>query len=232
MSLVAYDLTRGRHACTCMVLARDNIETIRRTLDSAIGSGCFDEILVLIDVRSIDGTGRVIYTYKRRGAPIRIIPYKWSDPPQFDAARNYQMLFVRTPYAFWLDGDEEITDPAAIRRMLDAAKGEAFWMTVRSPLASGGIFDMYQPRLFPMRPGVVFECPAFERIDWSLRRQGVPFISTKTVPILHHGYKDRAAVRLKNQRNFASLRDGMSGYRGGASQLAHMHKQYEALRGR
>jgi len=214
-----------------MVLARDNIETIRRALDSAIGSGCFDEILVLMDVRSIDGTGRVIYEYKQSGAPISIIPYKWSDPPQFDAARNYQMLFVRTLYAFWLDGDEEIVDPAAIRRMLDMADGQAFWMTVRSPLAYGGIFDMYQPRLFPMRPGVVFECPAFERIDWSLSRQGVPFVRTNTVPILHHGYKDRAVVRLKNKRNMASLREGLPGYRGGVSQLTHMQKQYNALRG-
>lgn len=231
MSTVTFDPATERAGCTCLILARDDADTIRAALDSALCSGCFERILVLMDIRGADGTGRIVHDYSRstRGL-VRIIPYRWSDPPDFAEARNYLNLHVRTPYAFWLDADEEITGPGALRAMLAAADGQAFKMTVTSPLEGGRRFDMYQPRLFPVKPGVIFECPVFERLDWSLERMGIPTVNTKYTVILHHGYESDETLMEKNRRNVSILKTALP-YEGGPLQREHMQTQYKRLAG-
>lgn len=226
MSLTVFEPALGQERCTCLILARDNAQTIRRALDSALGSGCFDRILVLMDIRSRDGTGRIVQRYST-SYPIEIIPFRWSEPPDFAEARNYLNLRVRTPYGFWLDADEEIIDADSLRTMLAAANGQAFSMTVRSPLPGGRNFDMYQPRLFPVKPGVIFECPVFERLDWSLKRMGVPIINTRKTVILHSGYRAASLVDTKNRRNIAILRHALP-YHSGV-QREHMQEQRRRL---
>ena len=232
MSSIEFEPLTDRQGCTCLILARDNADTIRRALDSALASGCFDEILVLMDIRSRDGTGRIVHEYRKAAnGLVRIIPYRWADPPNFAEARNYLNLHVRTPYAFWLDADEELTGTETLRALLNAANGQAFWMTVTSPLPGGSVFNMYQPRLFPVRPGVIFECPVFERLDWSLERMGIPSVKTQKALILHYGYMQNEAVQAKNRRNAAILRHSLPRYHGGIPQHQHMENQYDRLIG-
>ena len=79
--------------------------------------------------------------------------------------------------------------------MLQAAHGQAFSMWVISPVAYeeddfgymrvSQYHNMYQPRLFPLAHGVRFECPVFERLDWSLERAGVTIQNTDAEPVFH-----------------------------------------------
>lgn len=217
--------------CTCMIMTRDGAKTIRAALDSAIRSRCFTEILVLLDTRTTDQTRAILLQYAAAGAPIRIIPYKWADPPDFAAARNHHLLHVRTPYAFWLDDDELIAEPGNLRGMLSEAHGQAFCMWVVSPMSNRDNFSMYQPRLFPVKRGIFWECPVFERIDFSLRRRGIPQIKTPYAVIYHPGYADDRVLRRKNRRNRRILESAGRTFRGGYEQTKHLFEQYQKLVG-
>ncbi len=130
-----YSYTTGKRRmapCTCQIITRDDANTIIDCLESALRPRVFEKVLIVIDVKSEDATGRIIYEYSRKYPNIQIAPYKWTDPPDFSAARNFAISITRTPYAFWLDGDEKLVEPGALASMLREAHGQAFMMWVIS----------------------------------------------------------------------------------------------------
>lgn len=223
---------KGLSACTCMILTKNNAGTIRACLDSVIHPGVFTKVLILIDVKSSDGTGRIIQEYADRFPEIQIVGYKWSKPADFAAVRNFAISIMRTPYGFWLDGDEVLQKAAEIRWMLWQARGQAFQMWVISPKSGGGFHNMFQPRLFPVVRGVMFECPVFERLDWSLTRSGVRIQMTEYSPIYHPGYEDPAILRKKNERNMRIMRKYLNKHRKDDQQRQHIAQQYRTLAGK
>lgn len=229
--MLTYTLRPGPMApCTCHVLTKNDQNTIIDCLQSAIGAKIFQRILVLIDTKTEDATGRIISAYRSRFPEIQILPYRWSDPPDFAAARNYCISITRTPYAFWLDGDEILKKPEQLRAMLARANGQAFQMWVISPVATG-FHNMFQPRLFPLVPGVRFECPVFERLDWSLRRSGVTIELTESDPIWHPGYVNAGTLRRKNKRNMRIMQRFLREHRRDDPQRRHIFAQYMKLKG-
>lgn len=216
-------------SCTCMILARDCEKNIARCLRSAISSGAFEEILVVMDTRTKDRTAAIVKRFARR-FPIRILWFAWDEPPDFAAARNAGIKKVKTKYALWLDCDETIADPAALRTMLTDPRGRAFTFWIVSPMGAGRSFDMYQPRLFPVESGARFECPIFERLDWSLARRHVPMVKTGYRAIHHAGYMDAKLLRRKNRRNLRSLKKWLSGNAVRDYRWKHLHAQYEKLK--
>jgi hypothetical protein len=134
---------------------------------------------------------------------------------------------------FWLDGDEKIQKPDQIRAMLQQAHGQAFQFWIISPLWTGGFHNMYQPRIFPAVPGVRFECPVFERLDWSLRRMGVPIQQTGFDPVLHAtGYADKKLLEFKNKRNRRIMKRYLSTHKTPGVQREHIQTQYKRLTGK
>ncbi len=228
MSIVTRLVSAPMKPCTAMIITKDGARTIQKTLDSIIEAGCFNEILVLLDDRTRDETPAILQAYADQGVHIRVIPYRWAVPPDFSAARNYLLQFVRTPYATWLDDDETVAEPDKFHRMLRQARGQCFFMFVVSPMRAGD-FNMYQPRLFPVVPGIFWECPVFERLDFSLRRAGVPCKKTMYAPIAHSGYANDRMVELKNKRNREVLRRAALSFVGGYEQMKHLATQYRAL---
>lgn len=216
--------------CTCHILTKNDRNTIIDCLESAVRPRIFEKILILIDTRSEDGTARIINAYRSRFPEIHIVPYTWGDPPDFAAARNYCISLTRTPYAFWLDGDEVLKKPEQLRAMLARAAGQAFQMWVISPVETG-FHNMFQPRLFPVAPGVRFQCPVFERVDWSLRRSGVHIEPTEADPIWHIGYTSAATLQRKNQRNIRIMEKYLSEQRTRGPQRQHIVAQYRRLKG-
>lgn len=216
-------------SCTCHVLAKNNEKTIGNCLHSAIAPGIFSKILILIDTKSADGTGTIIHDYAIRFPNIQILPYKWSKPPDFAAARNFAIQQSQTPYGFWLDSDEVLARPNEIGDMLSRAKGQAFNIWVISPIA-GGSHDMYQPRLFPIFPGIHFDCPVFERLDWSLRRNGVEIENTTAEPIFHPGYMNQRELTRKNHRNMQIMRKYLRRRKTDDTARDHIIQQFNALR--
>lgn len=218
-------------ACTCHIITKNDANTIIDSLESAVTPGIFSEILILIDTSSEDATGKIISAYRAKYPEIRIVGHKWSTPPDFAEARNRCISLTRTPYAFWLDGDEILREPAQIRAMLSRASGQAFLMWIISPLGNG-YFNMFQPRLFPVKPGVFFECPVLERLDWSLERAGVPVERTSATPIHHPGYVDTVQLKKKNIRNVRIMAKFLKEYRVPDYKREHITRQYMKLRGR
>jgi len=218
--------------CSCMILVGNSEDTIAKCLNSAITSGCFERIILLMDTRTKLPTRRITANYVRANPQLfKIIDYIWSVPADFAAVRNEAIRNMDTDYGFWLDTDEELVDPEAIRKLLENPQGKAFLMWVKSRVKNG-TFDMYQPRLFPIRPGVIFECAVFERLDWSLRRQNIEMIKTNYSPIWHTGYTDFKILASKNKRNLQSAAMWLDSYRYNDEQRSHLMQQYHALVGR
>lgn len=230
--MLTYTFRRGpAAACTCHIITRDDQSTIIDCLESATRPRIFEKILILIDIRSEDATGRVINAYRSQFPEIQIVPYSWSDPADFAAARNYCISLTRTPYAFWLDGDEILKKPEQLRAMLARADGQAFQMWVISPIGAG-FHNMFQPRLFPVVPGARFQCPVFERLDWSLRSSGIRSEMTEADPIWHPGYMSAATLRRKNQRNMRIMEKYLREHRTDDQQRQHIVAQHKRLRGK
>ncbi len=221
---------RAAPPCTCHILTRNDQSTIDDCLESVVRPGIFAKILVVIDTKSQDATGRIIHEYAQRFPNVEIAPYKWSKPPDFAAARNFAISRTTTPYAFWLDGDEVLKEPEEIRGMLSRATGQAFQMWIISPIGGGQSHDMLQPRLFPVVPGVHFQCPVFERLDWSLQAAGVTVERTQATPIFHPGYMNAETVGQKNRRNVNIMRKYLSTHRTPDPQRQHIWRQYIKLK--
>lgn len=211
-----------------MVIVRNGAGTIRRCMDSIIRSRCFDQVVVVLDSRSNDATARILAQYRNRFPHIQLVKYKWSEPGDFAAVRNAAIRMFKTRYGFWLDADEELVEPAVIKYLLQRAQGQAFNLWVVSPMKHGS-FDMKQPRLFPVVAGALFECPVFERLDWSLTRSGVPIENTELKPLFHTGYLDSGIVARKQLRNVQIAAVGLSKPMAG-EQREHLFKQYQKIR--
>ncbi len=214
--------------CTCQVLARNNQDTIGQCLDSLIRPRIFQRILVFLDTKSTDSTGRILKAYSEKHPELEVLTYKWSNPPDFAAVRNHGISTMKTPYGFWVDSDEVLSKPEELRNMLSRAHGQAFQMWVISPV-QGGFHNMYQPRLFPVAPGVKFECPVFERIDWSLTRCGIQIEKTKDAPIWHGGYTSIPELEKKNKRNKKILAKYLAEHLTDDVQRQHLESQYRKL---
>ena len=214
-----------RPLCTCHILAGNNQETISDCLESVIRPGLFAQILVLLDTRSKDATGAILATYAKHYPSVKVVSWKWRNPPDFSAVRNQAISMTHTPYAYWQDSDEILKKPEQLEAMLSKAHGQAFQMWVISPIHGDQYHNMFQPRLFPVVPGVFFECPVFERLDWSLRRAGVEIEWTGADPIWHPGYTDKETLTAKGKRNFKIMKNYLKEHRVNDVQRQHIHTQ-------
>lgn len=214
--------------CAVMVIVRDAAGTIRNCMDSIIRSQCFDQVVVVVDSRSRDDTVKILTQYAKRLPGIQLVQYKWSTPGDFAAVRNAAISLFRTEYGFWLDADETLVEPQVIKHLLQRAKGQAFNLLVISPMQYQS-FDMRQPRLFPVRQGVFFESPVFERLDWSIRRAGIAIENTKYKPIHHTGYLDSGTLAVKRNRNMSIALDGLHKPMGPDAR-DHLYEQYQRMR--
>lgn len=224
-------------SCTLTIITKNGEATIARCLESALDSRCFEYIIVLLDTKSTDSTGRIISEYQsRHPGRILIIGHRWKTPPDFAEARNktfdYAGMYTDTAYVSWLDDDEIISDPNGFLALLRKARGEAYNVWVVSPLEGGGFHNMYQPRLVPLRWDVRFECPVFERIDFALRRAGVPMIATDLEAIYHDGYLRGQEVKFKNVRNLSVLREYLKLHKKKTEQRGHLAEQHYRMTGK
>lgn len=217
--------------CSCMVLVRDDTGRLIQCLQSALGSGCFEEIVILIDSRARREIRELLSRYSENYTQIKLYGYRWPDPADFAEARNHALEVMTKQYGFWLDSDETLVEPGGIRRILEDPRGCAYNVIVASLLPDGRRFDMYQPRLFPRVPGVLFECAVFERLDWSLKRSGVCVVNTPLVAIYHSGYLSDSLNAPKMDRNIAAAREWLSRNRVPGSQVQHLQEQYRRMTG-
>ena len=122
-------------SCCCMMIVRDAAKTINQSLNSAIMSGLFNDIIIIYDTRTRDTTRTILDEYERRNL-VKVIPYTW-ERNDFAAARNKALKFCQAQYGFWMDADDILLDAEGIRSLLRFPGGCAYHFWVLSPIVDG-----------------------------------------------------------------------------------------------
>lgn len=130
---------------------------------------------------------------------------KW--PNSFAIQRNKLIPRSQCPYIGWIDTDEWYNPAVAdrVRGLLVAPRQKAFFIWQVSPSEGGKTIFVPQVRLFPNRPGVLWEIGIHEQILPSLQRIGVKTELTD-LRVEHTGYRSRQEMIRKNRRNLLLLR--------------------------
>ncbi|MBU2552263.1 MAG: glycosyltransferase [Proteobacteria bacterium] len=183
-------MTDSSPAISLCMIVRNEEGNLSRSL-APVG-GCFDEVVV-VDTGSSDRTPDLARSY---GA--RVVEIEW--PDDFAAARNVSIGEARCDWIFWLDGDNYISPEgvAELRRHLDPERKSVLWCT-EVVLPQGE--RLVQKRVFPNRPEVYFEGRVHEQLVHPADYRSV----LTPVEILHWGYEDKAAARIKGERNLRLL---------------------------
>jgi tetratricopeptide (TPR) repeat protein len=181
------------------MIVRDEEANLRRLLPGI--RDAFDEIVVA-DTGSRDGT---VAFLKSIGAAVAEIA--WND--DFGGARNASLAMARARWVLWLDADDELSidDVRQLRTLLERSPHTIAYFLELYNVGSVGSqsSSCRQLRVFPNRPGVLFEGRIHEQVAHSLARQGVRFASAP-ITVRHHGYADPTQVRAKFERNLRLLR--------------------------
>jgi len=160
-----------------------------------------DEIII-VDTGSTDNTREIA---RKMGA--KVFEFPWTN--DFSAARNESIRRATGHYILWLDADDRI-DPEEIEKLrqiksrLSPYRPRAYYFIIQSHALQEGVASFYQMRLFPKKPGVLFEGRVHEQVAFSLQRLGIPF-EYLPMRIRHTGYNDLTAIKSKFERNWAIL---------------------------
>jgi glycosyltransferase involved in cell wall biosynthesis len=190
----------------CMI-ARDEEEYILRCLKSI--ENIADEIIV-VDTGSSDATVQIV---KEFGG--KVILASWND--DFSSMRNIGLKEATGDYILCMDADEFIEPrqrlPLSIfKAMLPPKKDLAFQVMVESEDKEEEMSVMlrvpswnkilYHLRLFPNRPEIRFQGPAFEEVSKSLRELRIK-TATDDIFKISHGI---AKTKLRAERKIEAVK--------------------------
>ena len=215
----------------CMIV-RNEIKNIGRCLYHC--KSLVDEI-ILVDTGSTDRTKDVGCIY---GA--NVYDYSWHG--DFSAARNHSLEKASGRWILILDADEVIAedDFAKMQGFIKEAEKRvaAFSMETRNYChrtnnigwhANDGFYKRYEAglgwfpsikvRLFKRDPLIRFHFPVHERVEPSLRKQGLE-IAYCPIPVHHYGHLDER-LNLEKARRY---------YEMGYAKLAQMEGDVQAIR--
>jgi glycosyltransferase involved in cell wall biosynthesis len=182
-----------------VILARDEERCIARCLDSVVGRG-FDNIVV-VDTGSLDKTLSIVDSYRRHG--VRPIRLPW--PDSFAEARNFAVQTVGTGWIVFLDADE----------WLDQRSAEQLSACLASLTGIPGLDRLvFAPVIHHVdRDEVTEDVPRIFRADSPIRYRGaaheypvVPGAVDEPVGmvsldiVVHHDGYDEGVVNSKDKR--------------------------------
>ncbi len=186
-----------KNSLTLCMIAKDEEETIGRTLKSALA--VVDEVVV-VDTGSTDNTRLIVEGY---GA--RVIDFPWCE--DFSAARNAGLAAAYGDWILILDADEvlESIRPVEMGRLLADASAIAYYARIRNEVEGRATTVYDKVRIFRNHPEIRYRFPIHEQITPSIAnvamRTGGRFLSSP-IQIVHHGSVDRTekGKRARNQR--------------------------------
>lgn len=210
--------------CACVMIVRDAEKTIRQCLDSVLRSGCFEQVVVVLDTRTKDNTAVILQEYSGKYPEVKVVWYRWTKQ-DYSAARNVSLLNATTDYAFWIDGDESLMDGDELYRILLNPGGKAYYAYQVSKLPDGNIIHLPQLRLFPLAAGVRFELPVHEQVAFTIRRLGIKEEYSK-VRVWHLGYISEDAIFRKHQIYYGIMSDFLNRHRQQDASRNYIQEQY------
>ncbi|MEN6478890.1 MAG: glycosyltransferase family 2 protein [Anaerolineales bacterium] len=180
---------------TAAVLAANNEQDIAACLDSVAWA---DDLLVVLDTRSTDGTAALA---RERGA--RVLPHVFTD---FASQRNYALEQAGGEWVFFLDTDERCTPAleAELRAAMARESNQGWWVPRRNIIFGhemhyGGWYPDYQLRL--LRRGQARYDPHRQVHEVVLLAGPEGYL---TEPLIHYNYRDVAQFTAK-QRQYVQL---------------------------
>ena len=182
----------------CMIVKNEEaflspcLESIKNAVDE----------IIIVDTGSTDNTRDIA---RQMGA--KVFEFPWTN--DFSAARNESIRRATGHYILWLDADdridpEEIEKLSQIKSQLSPYRPRAYYFIIQSHALQEGVSSFYQMRLFPKKPGVLFEGRVHEQVVFSLQRLRIPF-EYLPIRIRHTGYNDPTTIKRKFERNWAIL---------------------------
>jgi len=214
-------------SCACLIIVRDEEKNIAKCLDNVISTGCFQQIIIVVDTRTKDRTPQILREYAARYPEIEVHNYRWKSE-DFSAPRNEGLKYAKTDYAFWIDADTIILDVDGLKRLLADPQGKSYHFIQLSPVENGYVFETHQLRLFPLIPGVKWEMPVHEQVAFRLRDLGVQEEVTK-YRMLHNGFLDNGVVLDHHKRYYEIMTKFLKNEPEGPRRN-YMLKQYENSR--
>jgi glycosyltransferase involved in cell wall biosynthesis len=186
-----------KNSLTLCMIARDEEETIGRTLKSALA--VVDEVVV-VDTGSTDNTRLIVEGY---GA--RVIDFPWCE--DFSAARNAGLAAAYGDWILILDADEvlESIRPIEMGRLLADESAIAYYARIRNEIDGRATTVYDKVRIFRNHPEIRYRFPIHEQITPAIAsvamRTGGRFLASP-VQVIHHGSVERAekGKKARNQR--------------------------------
>lgn len=209
--------------CACLMIVRDEEKTIRQCLDSVLSSGCFEQVIIVLDSRSKDRTAAILQEYSRNYPEVKVVWYVWKKQ-DYSAARNAGLMYANTDYAFWIDGNEVLLDGYELYKILLNPGGKAYYVQNISKLSDGSTLSVPQVKLFPLLSGVRFELPVHEQVAFVLRSKGIPEVHSN-VRVLHMGYLSKD-ILLKHRIYYDIMTDFLRDYRRNDAKRKYILSQY------
>lgn len=219
---------KKKTTCACVMIVRDEEKTIRQCLDSVLRSGCFEQVIIVLDSRTKDKTAAILREYSRQYPEIKVLWYVWKKQ-DYSAARNAGLLYAKTDYAFWIDGNEVLLDGDRLYKILLNPAGKAYYVQNISRLSDGNTLSVPQVKLFPLVPGVRFELPVHEQVAFNTRRLGIPEVQSN-VRVLHVGYLS-GDILLKHRLYYSIMSDFLKNYRKEDAKRKYILSQYVKSKG-
>lgn len=207
------------------VIVRDGAAVLPACLTSLKGA---IDALVVVDTGSVDDSVAIA---RHLGA--RVVESAWQG--DFAAARNVALAHCRSEWVLSIDADEVAAISGGLRERLARAPAEidayAVEIEIEADPDSGGILSHWQAKLF-RRQRVRWQGRVHERI---VRANGAALrvepIDAHVVRLLHRGYGDDAAIRMKAARNARIAELELAGLRqGGADASELLRARFELAR--
>jgi len=201
-------MSKGRETVSVCMLVKGAEKTLLATLESIVPIA--DELVIGFDCeREDEGCTEIVERFAEENPQIayvfaRIKPVLETG---FDVARNTSVENASGDWILWIDADEVLVEPEALRRYTKANMFDAFVIEqMHFSLDPPGMTVSDKPmRLFRRNVGIRFFGVVHEHPEIALN-QGVDYIyEVQTSKIAHYGYTDHATRKARFKRNHPLL---------------------------
>lgn len=189
----------------CLIV-RDEVEFLPDALGSLVGA--VDEVVV-VDTGSADGTPDLA-----RAAGATVVAIRWAD--DFAAARNVAHEIARADWLLWLDADERLLDPGAVRRAVSEAPPdvggyvvERHDVVIRPDSGRRDALPIGMVRLLRAHPAIRWQGRVHERPGERVLEAGFRLGVAPDVVLRHLVAARPPALLEAKQRRYLGLLDGV-----------------------
>ncbi len=124
----------ARRGLTAAYIVLNEEGNLPRSLDAVVGLA---DAVVVVDTGSTDRTVEFALDWSdRTGIPLKVAEFEWCD--DFAAAKNFAVDQVETGHFIWLDADDIVGDPKAVRDVFDSTDHDVYHLL--TDLGPGGRF--------------------------------------------------------------------------------------------